>query len=86
MVTCGMLSVKGSMRCPTPREVFSTKDKSVGGMEENKKGKRGKKMRKKKKRASSSLIYEERSCSSGRIYASRGRGPLLLWLIFISEP
>ena len=29
MVTCGMLSVKGSMRCSTPRKVFSTYDKSV---------------------------------------------------------
>ena len=34
MVTCGMLSVKESMRCSTPREVFSTKTNLFGGMEE----------------------------------------------------
>ena len=35
------------------------------------------------KRTSSSLINKQRSCSSERIYNSRGRGSLLLWLVFV---
>ena len=50
-----------------------------------KKGKKGEE-NEGEKRTSSSLIYEQRSCSSEQIYASRGRGSLLLWLIFISKP
>ena len=55
MVTCGMLSVKGSMRCSTPRggegggRSSLPKRNLFGGMEENKKGKRGKRMKKKKR-------------------------------------
>ena len=49
-------------------------------MEEKKKGKKG------KEKEEFYDLTNGRSCSSGRSYASRGRGSLLLWLIFISEP
>ena len=82
-MTCGMLSVKGSMRCSTPREVFTTKTNMFGEWRTYRREKgeekyKGEERRKKKKRTSSSLIYEQRSCSSEQIYASRGRGSLIL--------
>ena len=45
IVTCGMLSVKGSMRCSTPRGSSPPKRNLFGGMEEIKKGKMGKRMK-----------------------------------------
>ena len=57
-----------------------------GGEEEKEKGKRKRKKeerQRKGKRTSSSLINKQRSCSNERICTSRGRGSLILWLVFV---
>ena len=57
------------------------------GREKREKEKEKKEERQRKgKKTSISLINKERSYSCERICTSRGRGSLLLWLIFISEP
>ena len=65
-----------------PKEICSVGERG------EKKGKRKRKRKKKKdngkgKRTSSYLINKQRSCSNERIYTSRGRGSLLLWLVFV---
>ena len=99
-MTCGMLCVMRRERrgvlhldkySPPKAKLVRWKRREKGkkkrGEEKRKeKGKKEERERKGEKRTSSSLICEQRSCSSERIYASRGRGSLLLWLIFISEP
>ena len=57
---------------------------SEGRGEEKGKRKRKKEERQRRgKRTSSSPINKQRSYSSERIYTSRGRGSLLLWLVFV---
>ena len=67
---------------------------SVGKEERKRKKRKEKKKRekekeekeekqKKGKRTNISLINKQRSCSSERICTSRGRGSLLLWLVFV---
>ena len=51
--------------------------------EKEKEKERTKKDNGKGKRTSSSLINKQRSYSSERICTSRGRGSLLLWLVFV---
>ena len=92
-MTCGILCVmRRERRGVLHLDKYSPPKANWFGRKEERKRKRKRKRkkeereRKEKKRTSSSLIYEQRSCSSERIYASRGRGSLLLWLIFISKP
>ena len=95
-MTCGMLRVmRRERRGVLHLDKYSPpKANWFGGGKRREKGKIKREKEKEKKeerqwkgkRTSKSLINKERSCSSERIYASRGRGSLLLWLIFISEP
>ena len=91
-MTCGMLCVMRRERRGVLHldKYLHQKKNLFCGREEKKREKKEEKkeerQRKEEKRTSSSLIYEQRSCNSERIYASRGRGSLLLWLIFILEP
>ena len=91
-MTCGMVCVmRRERRGVLHLDKYSPPKANLFSRKEERKRKRKEKGRKKKengkkKRTSSSLNYEKGSCSSERIYVSRGRGSLLLWLIFISEP
>ena len=75
----------------TPKAICSVgkeERKRKNGKEEKKKEKEKEKEKKeerqqKGKRTSISLINKQRSCSSEQIYTSRGRGSLLLWLVFV---
>ena len=100
-MTCGMLCVmRRERRGVLHLDKYSPPKAKRGSVEEERKREKEKRRRKKRKEkkkkeerqrkgekiTSSSLIYEQRSCSSEQIYASRGRGSLQLWLIFITEP
>ena len=80
-MTCGILCVmRRARRGVLHLDKYSPpKAKWFDGQEERKREKEKKEReRKGEKRTSSSLICEQRSCNSERIYASRGRGSLLL--------
>ena len=89
-MTCGMLCVirregRGVLhldKYSPPKAICSVEDERK--REKEKKRKRKKEERQwKGKRTSSSLINKQRSCNSERICTSRGRGSLILWLVFV---
>ena len=72
---------------PLKAILFEGKRREKGKKErgEEKRKRKGKKeeRERERKRTNSSLINKKRSCSSERICTSRGRGSLLLWLVFV---
>ena len=71
-----------------PKEIGSVeRGEKRGKRKEEKKREKEKEKKeerqRKGKRTNSSLINKQRSCSSERICTSRGRGSLLLWLVFV---
>ena len=85
-MTCGMLCVmrregRGVLHLDNyspPKGIFS-----VGRGEKKEKKEKKEERQRKGKRTSSSLINKQRSCSSEQICTLRGRGSLLLWLVFV---
>ena len=59
------------------------KGKKKRGEEKRKRKEKEEERQRKGKRTNSFLINKQRSCSSEQICTSRGRGSLLLWLVFV---
>ena len=69
--------------CSVEEERKREKGEKEKGEEKRKRKRKKEERQRKGKITSSSLINKQRSCSSERICTSRGRGSLLLWLVFV---
>ena len=90
-MTCGMLCVmrregRGVLhlgKYSPPKEICSVEEERKREKEKRKRKRKKEERQRKGKRTNSSLINKQRSCSSEQIYTLRGRGSLLLWLVFV---